>query len=146
MPGGAAGNSPLTLQPALASDAVDRMLGSKSIVVALLSASALAMLGGIAPAEEPVLTSPAQIAAGIDFFEKQVRPVLAQNCLECHGEKSKGGLRLDSREAMLSGGDSGPALAPGNPDDSLLIQAIAYHDDPKMPPAGKLPDKSIDAI
>src|SRR5688572_4010971 len=61
------------------------------------------------------------------FFEEQVRPILATKCLKCHGdEKQKGGLRLDSSEALLAGGDSGPAVMPGKPADSLLIEAINY--------------------
>jgi hypothetical protein len=73
---------------------------------------------------------------GIDFFEKRIRPVLAEHCYDCHGEqKRKGGLRLDSREAMRQGGDSGPALAPGKPDESLLLAAVRYADkDLQMPP------------
>ena len=68
-----------------------------------------------------------------DFFETKVRPVLASNCYDCHTEMRSGGLRLDSREAMLKGGRSGPALVPGDPDKSLLIQAIRQTGTLKMP-------------
>src|SRR6266403_603543 len=70
-----------------------------------------------------------------EFFEKHVRPVLAENCFACHGPgKQKGGLRLDSRAGLLAGGDSGPAMVTGNPDSSRLIQAIRYSGDLRMPP------------
>ncbi len=85
-------------------------------------------------------------AEGVEFFEKRIRPLLVQNCLECHADKHEGGLRLDSATALATGGDSGPAVAPGNPEASLLLAAVRYQDEPKMPPAGKLPDDAIAAI
>ncbi|MFN4258073.1 MAG: PSD1 and planctomycete cytochrome C domain-containing protein [Gemmataceae bacterium] len=84
-------------------------------------------------------------AAEIDFFERKVRPVLAQQCYECHSTQAKkvrAGLLLDSRAGMLQGGDSGPALAPGKPEASLLIAAI-NHQQFEMPPRGKLPAAQI---
>ena len=84
-------------------------------------------------------------AAGVDFFESRIRPVLVQNCYECHSARAKdlqGGLRLDSREAIRKGGESGPAVAPGNANGSLLIQAVRYEDH-EMPPKGKLPASVI---
>ena len=79
-------------------------------------------------------------AAQVEFFEKQVRPLLAEHCSECHGpDKQRGGLRLDSRGALLEGGDTGPAVVPGNPDKSLLVKAVGYTDpDLRMPPKTKL--------
>jgi cytochrome c553 len=79
------------------------------------------------------------------FFETKVRPVLAGRCVRCHGgRKVSNGLRLDSREALLKGGDSGPAIVPGDPDRSLLIQAVRYtHADVKMPPDRRLPDAAV---
>jgi len=79
------------------------------------------------------------------FFEAQVRPVLADHCVKCHGpSKSKAGLRLDSRAALLAGGDSGPALVPGKPGESPLVAAIRHEGDgPKMPPSKKLPDRLV---
>lgn len=85
-------------------------------------------------------------AADLEFFEKEVRPLLANHCYQCHSvdKKQKGGLVLDSREGLLTGGDNGPALVPGNPDDSRLVQAIRYDDtDLRMPPKGKLKDEEI---
>ena len=79
-----------------------------------------------------------------DDFEKHVRPLLVEKCQSCHGaEKQKGGLRLDSREALLKGGDSGPAAVPGKPAESPLVKAIGYTGELKMPPKGKLSDKEI---
>ena len=81
------------------------------------------------------------------FFEKKIRPVLAANCYQCHSaaaEKVKGKLLLDTRDGIRKGGESGPAVVPGNVKDSLLIQAIRYHDESlKMPPKSKLPDAVI---
>src|ERR1700759_3343306 len=82
---------------------------------------------------------------GIAFFEAKVRPVLVEHCYSCHSQEAKkerGGLRVDTKESLRAGGDSGPALAPGKPDESLLIKAIRYqHEDLKMPPKGKLSPK-----
>jgi len=84
---------------------------------------------------------------GIAFFEARVRPTLAKYCYECHSAKegkSKGGLRVDTRIALLQGGDTGPAIVPGKLDDSLLITAIRYHEaDFEMPPDGKMPDANV---
>lgn len=78
-----------------------------------------------------------------DFFEKRVRPVLADHCQKCHNEdRSKGGLRLDALDPMLEGGDSGPAIVPGKPDESLLIEAVR-HDGLAMPPSGTLPESAV---
>ena len=84
----------------------------------------------------------------LQFFENRIRPVLAENCYKCHSqqaEKIKAGLLLDTREGMLKGGDSGPAIAPGDPEASLMIKAVRYTDpDLQMPPKGnKLPDAAI---
>ncbi len=71
------------------------------------------------------------------FFEAKVRPVLVEQCASCHGaEKQSGGLRVDSRAAILEGGDLGPSVVPGDPDNSPLIQAIRHQGDNKMPPKG----------
>lgn len=88
-------------------------------------------------------------AADIDFFEKHIRPAFIEHCLECHSraKEIQGGLSLDSRESIHKGGDTGPALVPGQADKSLLIQAIRYkNSDLQMPPRQKLPDKIIKAF
>jgi hypothetical protein len=85
-----------------------------------------------------------QAPADSEFFEKSVRPVLVNHCFECHGpDKQKARLRLDSGGMMMQGGESGAAVIPGNAKGSLLIQAIQYHDEPKMPPRAKLSDVEI---
>jgi hypothetical protein len=77
-------------------------------------------------------------AAREHFFEQNVRPLLAEKCYSCHGDKKqKGGLRLDSLEAILKGGESGPALIAGKPAESLIVEAINY-EGLEMPPNGKL--------
>jgi hypothetical protein len=82
-----------------------------------------------------------------EFFEARVRPVLVENCLKCHGaKKQKANLRLDSREALLEGGDSGPAITPGNVDRSLLVRAVRHEGAIKMPPRRRLKPHEIEAL
>jgi len=82
-------------------------------------------------------------AAREHFFEQNVRPLLAQNCYSCHGDKKqKGGLRLDSLEAILHGGESGPAVVPGKPAESLIVEAVNFAG-LEMPPTGKLSDDKV---
>ncbi|MEZ6140427.1 MAG: PSD1 and planctomycete cytochrome C domain-containing protein [Zavarzinella sp.] len=83
-------------------------------------------------------------AVGDEHFEKRVRPLLIQHCYKCHGEsKQKADLRVDSKAALLAGGESGTALVPNDPDKSLLIKVVKYAGDTKMPPSGKLSDQEI---
>jgi cytochrome c553 len=85
--------------------------------------------------------------AQLSFFEAKIRPVLIENCYKCHSasaEKIKGNFVLDTREGIRKGGDLGPAVVPGNIDESLLIMAVRYQDDDlKMPPKNKLSDEAI---
>src|SRR3954471_9655661 len=86
--------------------------------------------------------------AQTQFFETKIRPVLVNNCYKCHSdqaEKVRGGLLLDSRDGLLKGGNTGPAIVPGDPEKSLLIKAIRYADpDLQMPPKDKkLSDEEI---
>jgi hypothetical protein len=82
--------------------------------------------------------------AAVEFFEKDVRPILATRCQGCHGPgKQKGGLRLDARASILTGGTSGPAVVPGDAKESLLVDAINYGETYQMPPKSKLPDGEI---
>jgi hypothetical protein len=87
-------------------------------------------------------------AEQIRFFETSVRPLLVERCFKCHGEKKQwGGLRLDSREALLRGGESGASVVPGKPDQSLLIRAIRQVDDDlKMPKDDKLTKRQISEL
>ncbi|MBA4019599.1 MAG: hypothetical protein C0483_20740 [Pirellula sp.] len=123
--------------------------------IANISAAAVAllMLGATVPsaraAEAKAEPSPqAANAQALEQFEREVRPVLAKHCFECHGPKKEhNGLRLDSRAGLLKGGDSGPAIAVGSPEKSLLIEAVK-HESFEMPPepSPKLADKEIAAL
>jgi hypothetical protein len=85
--------------------------------------------------------------AGAEFFESRVRPLLAQHCYGCHSakaEKVKAGLRMDSREGLIKGGESGPAIVVGRPEQSRLIEAVRYSDpELQMPPRGRLSDEQV---
>ena len=97
--------------------------------LALLAISSGGLAAGAAPTAE-------QLA----FFEKQVRPVLVESCIKCHGpEKQKQGLRLDSREAVLKGSEDGPIITAKNPEASPLVRALRREGDHPMPPKEKLP-------
>jgi hypothetical protein len=110
------------------------------ISIACGAAVVAALAASLAAAAEPS-------ADDVEFFEKQVRPVLVETCQKCHGDrKQEGGLRLDSRSGLLKGGDSGAAVEPGRPGESLLVEAIGYAADIKMPPKGKLADDKIAAL
>src|SRR5262245_36167746 len=79
-----------------------------------------------------------------EFFEKRVRPVLAEHCYSCHGpKKQQAGLRLDGGAFVRKGSDGGPVLVPGDPDKSLLIHALRQQGDLKMPPKGKLNEQVV---
>ena len=90
---------------------------------------------------------PADDPGAVEFFEKAIRPILAEKCQKCHGgDKTKGGLSLTGRESVLKGGDSGPAAVPGKPRESLLIEAVEHRGELKMPPKGKLTPGEIDRL
>jgi hypothetical protein len=97
-----------------------------------------ALLLGLAPA---VAAQPAEDKSQLnEFFEKKIRPVLADNCHKCHGPKKQSGeLRFDRRDTMLRGNDDGPVIVPGQPAKSRLLQAIRHQGEHKMPPDAKLP-------
>ncbi len=114
---------------------------NKTLSSLLVFTAAATLRGADAPA-------PAISPSDLQFFESRVRPVLVDRCYKCHSkdaDKVKGGFMLDTREGLLHGGNTGPAVVPGNPKDSLLIQAIGYKDeDLQMPPKGdKLTDQQI---
>lgn len=95
-----------------------------------------------APAQDVVDRSPSEQVA---FFESRIRPVLIEHCYECHSLDSKiiqANLLLDSKNGLLRGGDSGPALVPGQADESMLLKALRYEDS-QMPPKGKLSDEIL---
>ncbi len=109
-------------------------------IAAFLSIGQWTRSAAIGPAE----TAPKADPESIEYFEKKVRPILALRCQGCHGpSKQKGGLRLDARAAALAGGSTGPAVVPGNPGESLLVDAINYGETYQMPPKSKLPSDEI---
>jgi mono/diheme cytochrome c family protein len=116
----------------------------------LLAALPLALQVG-SEASQATQSTPAPAAGAAagsaEFFEARVRPILAANCYDCHADERMGGLRLDSRDALLKGGRSGPALVPGDPDKSLFIQAVRQTSEKlKMPKGGRLRPDEVDAL
>lgn len=106
----------------------------------------LVLVLGLATDSPSVQAEEAASAEAIAFFEKEIRPILVRRCYECHSAEAKtlqAGLRVDSRAAMLAGGDSGPAIVPGQAEASLLIEAVQFGDGLQMPPEGKLPAAEI---
>src|SRR5262245_29853684 len=105
----------------------------------LLGVSLLWALGGAGPAAEPD-------PKGVEFFENKIRPVLVNNCYECHSAKAakvRASLLLDTRDGVLKGGESGPAIVPGKPAESLLLKSLRRDGDLKMPPKNPLPAGAI---
>jgi len=105
-------------------------------------AGSLALLAAAIPAF--LAQSPGSVDA--DFFETKIRPLFAEKCYACHTEARMGGLQLDSREHFLRGGKSGPVAVPGDPDASLLVKALRYEANPKMPPTAKLAAEQIASV
>ncbi|MCC6154707.1 MAG: DUF1549 domain-containing protein, partial [Candidatus Hydrogenedentes bacterium] len=108
----------------------------------LRAVEAALVLAGVEQKSAPQFSEDA-----IHFFESKVRPVLVEHCQSCHGpEKQKSNLRLDSRDAILQGGDHGAAVVPGDVAKSLLIGAIQYDQQLKMPPNSKMDQAVIDVL
>ena len=126
---------------------MDKFLWSIRCFAIVIAFSSLDCLSARLQLEQPDV-EPLASGEQLDFFEREIRPLLVQHCFECHSVNAgrlKAGLYLDSRQAMLKGGDSGPALVPSNARESLLVQAVRY-DGFEMPPKGKLPAKEIEAL
>src|SRR4051812_35293339 len=108
---------------------------------------ALVLLASAVRADDKSPPAAKPTPEGVEFFEKKVRPVLVKHCYSCHSataEKLKGELRLDTRAGVLAGGASGPAVVPGDPAKSLLVQSVKHADDVKpMPPKEKLPPEVV---
>lgn len=113
------------------------------VATGLVWALGLATVSAAEPANQPEFT-----AEQIEHFEKHIRPLLIQHCVECHGPKEQNGeLRMDGRAMILKGGDHGPGIVVGKPQDSLIIRAIKYSsNDLQMPPDGKLPAEAVAAL
>jgi mono/diheme cytochrome c family protein len=100
-------------------------------------------------AADPAAVAPADPAATekIQFFEKQVRPLLSEHCVSCHGpDAQEGELRVDSRAALIQGGSRGPSIIPGDPKNSLLVRALGHGETLQMPPKKKLPADRLAAV
>jgi hypothetical protein len=107
------------------------------------------VIAAVMPAVQAADPSPNVAAEGIAFFESKIRPILVDNCYDCHAADTdqKASLQLDTRAGVLKGGDTGPAVVAGDPAKSLLVQAVKYQNDHlRMPPDGKLSDEDIDAL
>src|SRR2546423_11502947 len=114
-------------------------------------AAALPLAVRIAAYADPRPAAPVQTpdsaAQSAEFFEAKVRPLLVANCYDCHTDLRSGGLRLDSRDALLKGGRSGPAIVPGDPDRRLAIEAVRQTNDKlKLPKGGHLKPEEIDTL
>ena len=129
-----------------AASTVPRWVGVAAVLVLLVAGTCLRATAGEADATKAAGQPFSPEAT--DFFESRVRPILVDQCIKCHGpKKQSSSLRLDSREAVIKGGDSGPSLVPAKPDESLIVQAVAHtHEELKMPPSGKLPEASVAII
>jgi mono/diheme cytochrome c family protein len=116
---------------------------SNRLIPILAAAAVCIAVSGAEAADEPKSN-----AAAVEFFEKKVRPILVDQCQNCHGaDRQKGGLRLDSRDAALTGGDSGAAIIAGNPEKSRLVKAVRYADtDLQMPPKENLTDEQVQVL
>jgi len=113
----------------------------------LTAALALAASGLFISPRDCRAKEPAVSAKQLQFFERRIRPLLVKHCYACHSAKAKtleANFRLDTRAGLLKGGDTGPAVVPGKPDESRLIAAVRYKDaDLQMPPKGKLAPREI---
>ncbi|MFN0195802.1 MAG: c-type cytochrome domain-containing protein, partial [Planctomycetaceae bacterium] len=121
--------------------------------VAIVAVGFGALLGVAIPSalaqEEASLNEqpPMATAEQVSFFEKQIRPLLAEKCWSCHGEKKQeSGLRLDSHKSILKGGDSGPVVVSGKPAESPLIEAVQKSGRLQMPPDEMLTERQIASL
>lgn len=122
--------------------------GKNRLVLSTVAAAAIAAGVSLFALSQRVVLA-ADDAEGVKFFEAKVRPILAQNCVGCHGpEKQKGGLRMDTRENLLKGGKDEEkvikVVEPGDPAKSMMIEAIEYkNEDIQMPPPKKNVDQKL---
>ena len=114
------------------------------ITAALAACAGVSAFAAAAPSASPAVKPDAK---GAEFFEAKVRPLFASKCIACHtGATAKGRLDLRSREALLKGGEQGPAIVPGDPEKSLLIHAVRYQGKTKMPLGARLADTEIQTL
>src|SRR5260221_2092488 len=124
-----------------------RIYASKSLMKSLSLIASLLLLACAALNEsEPALfgaSNPSTAAEDAQFFQDKVRPILAEKCYPCHTDTATSQLRLDSREALLKGGSRGPAIVPGEPDKSLLIEAVRQTGGLKRPMGRQLAQQQV---
>src|SRR5579863_3072116 len=131
----------------------DKGLSAKKIVAIVIFLPLFAVATLVAQRASRVIFAssssftPQQRAEGEHLFAEKVKPLLNRRCGKCHGEEdARSGLRVDSREALLCGGHRGPAITPGNPHDSLLIQSVLQTGELKMPRRGNLSPEEIQSL
>src|SRR3954447_21321654 len=106
-----------------------------------------AVLAAVACVAPALAADPKPAPEAVEFFEKKVRPVLAEQCYSCHGpKKQSASLRLDRKADLLKGGDNGPVIVPGDPDKSPLVLAVRQTGELKMPPKKVLPAEAVEAL
>ena len=121
----------------------------RGLTTGVLGLAACVLVGTVLrAAQAPGPATAATMTQDTTLFETRVRPLLAANCYACHGEKAMAGLRVDSRAGLLRGGETGPAIVPGDPEKSALLKAVQHADGfPRMPLGrAKLPAADIDAL
>ena len=117
---------------------------TKAVGLVLMLGVAVAASAAPPVAPPPAVSGTQPSPDAIAFFEKSIRPVLIEKCVSCHGDKTQSAsLRLDSRAMLMKGSDSGAVIDLASPEKSKLLQAILYAGAVKMPPSGKLPDRTI---
>ena len=124
---------------------VAMLMGAAGIALALFGTMRGLTADEAKPAAGEAAKTPEFPVEAVAYFESKVLPLLQARCFECHGpdvKEAKGGLRLDSRTAVLKGGDNGAAVVPGKPDESVLIDAILYKGF-EMPPRSRLPEGEV---
>ncbi len=119
--------------------------GTRLLRTSLIFSIAVVLIAARTQAQEnSARTEAVSTDTKIEFFEKRVRPVLTERCIECHGpEKQEAGLRMDALDNLVKGGDSGPAIVPGDSSRSLLVQAIRHENQLAMPPDSNLTESEI---
>ena len=121
----------------------------RGLTTGVLGLAACVLVGTVLrAAQAPGPATAATMTQDTTLFETRVRPLLAANCYACHGEKAMAGLRVDSRAGLLRGGETGPAIVPGDPEKSALLKAVQHADGfPRMPLGrAKVPAADIDAL
>lgn len=124
------------------------MAGTRLLLLVMAVVAVAATAQSAPMTSKPMTSEPKPEKSGAEFFEKKIRPILVRHCYECHSgdpKKAKANFVLDTRDGLRKGGESGPVIVPGHPDDSPLIEAVRY-EGLEMPPTEKLPDEVIEDL